>query len=502
MGNSSHQTLSATMSRRVLIDAAVGVGLLVMLVAVVLWDSSREQAAPTSIDLVFILDDGDANSEAIKALKENCLAQAKQYRSEGTICRFAVVPFGDAGNVPSIALTADFGKFAKRLKSTPEEDQGHSSNDVSDALQKALEMEFGEKTDVYFYVVSNTPMEDDDAIDDIAQRMKKRRIPAIVQAKKSEQDFYRPLYRHGCRFFSLTGEDLTEQKFVDAGKITGEARQKSLLSQKERKRKDKAPPKVHMLYTKVAGKSVIEDSEKDKFGNPVGSQYDLGRDGAFEGLQIAVLQLYSGFNFSLPQKALETKGFSIHRWVNRPPEVGEFKRVLEESSQLWIISDQVQRLSEDHLNVITEFFESGRGVYLWGDNEPYFADANYVSNAILGARLQGNLRGSQVVGRKTAGSISGVVEDHLISTGIETIYEGITISTVVGGRDLQPLVYGSAGQVVVSTYDRDKKRLILDGGFTRLYTKWDTAGTGRYVQNAAAWLVNYERFGDDLFKDK
>jgi len=24
---------------------------------------------------------------------------------------------------------------------------------------------------------------------------------------------------------------------------------------------------------------------------------------------------------------------------------------------------------------------------------------------------------------------------------------------------------------------------------------WDNAGTGRYVKNAAAWLVNYERFG-------
>ena len=40
------------------------------------------------------------------------------------------------------------------------------------------------------------------------------------------------------------------------------------------------------------------------------------------------------------------------------------------------------------------------------------------------------------------------------------------------------------------------KRAILDGGFTRLYYKWDTAGTGRYVKNAASWLVNAEKFGD------
>jgi len=35
-----------------------------------------------------------------------------------------------------------------------------------------------------------------------------------------------------------------------------------------------------------------------------------------------------------------------------------------------------------------------------------------------------------------------------------------------------------------------------------LFIKWDTAGTGRYVKNAAAWLVNYERFGDDVLAEK
>ena len=34
--------------------------------------------------------------------------------------------------------------------------------------------------------------------------------------------------------------------------------------------------------------------------------------------------------------------------------------------------------------------------------------------------------------------------------------------------------------------------------FTRLSNKWDSAGTGRYVMNAAAWLANYERFGNEV----
>ena len=51
--------------------------------------------------------------------------------------------------------------------------------------------------------------------------------------------------------------------------------------------------------------------------------------------------------------------------------------------------------------------------------------------------------------------------------------------------------------LVTATYEQDGKRLILDGGFTRLYISWDHAGTGRYVKNAAAWLVNYERFAEE-----
>jgi hypothetical protein len=34
----------------------------------------------------------------------------------------------------------------------------------------------------------------------------------------------------------------------------------------------------------------------------------------------------------------------------------------------------------------------------------------------------------------------------------------------------------------------------VDGGFTRLYNNWESAGTDRYIINAAAWLLNIERF--------
>lgn len=238
-------------------------------------------------------------------------------------------------------------------------------------------------------------------------------------------------------------------------------------------------------------------ANKDKYGNPDGPEFDLAKDGAFKGYQIAVLHLYTGegFDFSLPAAALTEKGFSIKRWTDKPPAAIELAKTLKQSCQLWVISDQTSKLGSDHLVVIRDFFYSGHGVYIWGDNEPYYADANSVAATLFNGRLAGNVLGDRVVHpQKTLGA-GGMVKGHPICTGLESLYEGITIATIDSNSLLQPVVFGSAGNLVVAAHDRDQRRALLDGGFTRLFLKWDTAGTGRYVKNAAAWLVNYERFG-------
>ena len=248
--------------------------------------------------------------------------------------------------------------------------------------------------------------------------------------------------------------------------------------------------------TRVVQKSVAKDS----YGNAQGNQYDLAVDGAFEGQTIAVLHFYAGegFDFSLPKEALAEKGFSVYRWINNAPSPEELQKGLDKACQLWIISDSYQHLNEEHLKVIKKFFDSGKGVYIWGDNQPYYADANYVSKALIGVEMTGNLMGNQVVNLQMEEKKAGVMPNHLITTGLQYVYEGITIATLSDNDDLTPIIYGSADNLVTAVYEKDGKRLILDGGFTRLYVNWDTAGTGRYVKNAAAWLVNYEKFGDKV----
>ena len=237
--------------------------------------------------------------------------------------------------------------------------------------------------------------------------------------------------------------------------------------------------------------------DRDRFGNAAGTDFDLAVDGAFEGNTVAVIQLYD-FSFEDARAALKQKGFSVYRWRHAPPSPEELEKKLKKASQLWIISGDRRLLNEKHLAVIKKFFDSGKGLYIWGDNTPYHADADYVASALFDSSMAGTYWGDQVVAMKTEGQKAGVLPNHLLSTGLENIFEGITIAeiNVVGG--LTPFIWSSDGNVVTAIYDRGGKRAILDGGFTRLYNKWDTAGTGRYVKNAAAWLVNVERFGDDV----
>ena len=249
------------------------------------------------------------------------------------------------------------------------------------------------------------------------------------------------------------------------------------------------PAAIVVLIASYAG-DALGPLELDQYGNPVGDRYDLVGDGSFLGATIAVLHLYTGegFDFRDPGQALQKKGFTIHRWTD-PPAVQDLATVLETASQLWIISSNRRRLNDDHLREIEEFFNKGRGLYIWGDNEPYYADANYVAGELLGVTMGGNVAGGQMIERQALSDGSGF-KPHFVMSGIVRLFEGNTIATIQGNAELEPLIYGSEGNLITAINDKDGKRAVVDGGFTRLFVGWSAAGSARYVQNAAARLVN------------
>eukprot|EP00967_Tisochrysis_lutea_P079192 scaffold108212_cov20-Tisochrysis_lutea.AAC.3 len=115
--------------------------------------------------------------------------------------------------------------------------------------------------------------------------------------------------------------------------------------------------KVSALYSMVAGQSSIAGVKTDIYGNAAGEKYDLGLNQAFKGMELGVLHLYTGegFDFKLPQEALDEKGFKVTRWTSSSiPTPAELKQYLDraEVRQLWVISDMRRHLSKEHIAVI------------------------------------------------------------------------------------------------------------------------------------------------------
>jgi hypothetical protein len=149
---------------------------------------------------------------------------------------------------------------------------------------------------------------------------------------------------------------------------------------------------------------------------------------------------------------------------------------------------------------------------LWGENKPFFKDANIISQRLFKTTMSGDKIGRQKVTLQKEDLVpesalerfiqkvffhshrAGIVRNHPITTGLEFLYEGSTIASIRETDNLTPIMYGSAGNLVTACYDKYGRRAIIDGGYTRLYPEfWDAAGTARFVKNAAAWLANVER---------
>lgn len=257
--------------------------------------------------------------------------------------------------------------------------------------------------------------------------------------------------------------------------------------------------KIKLPYTQWAGHNDVKSAPKDKYGNPNGTNYDLLRDGSMKGYKILIINLCPEWdtcgqreNYDNPIKALENKGFEV---IYRDEFPSDFARMSAYLCQIWLISGNTRTITDEQIRQIKAFYNQGKGVYLWADNDPFYADVNPIIKDLFGSTMSGNYIGEQVIGVQKHIKDVGIVAGHLISTGISNFYEGVTISNVAMTQYLKPLVYSSDKKVVTAYSDVDGKRLLIDGGFTRLCVDWDSAGTDRYVVNAAGWLGNFEKFG-------
>lgn len=250
-------------------------------------------------------------------------------------------------------------------------------------------------------------------------------------------------------------------------------------------------------YSKWAGISNIPTTERDRFGNPEGAQYDLALDGSFKGYKILILNLCEVASMRKAIEAMQKKGFEVELIEGPVPSAHILKKKLEDKCQLWFISQMDLRFDENHYRVMQEFFDEGHGLYVWGDNDPLNTDANFIIQRMFGITMGGDYYAREVLSIQTAPGEPGIVPNHLISTGMVSFFEGDSIASIKIGGGLEPLIYSSDRNIVTAYYDHDGKRALIDGAFTRLWDgDWGTcAGTERYIVNAAVWLANIERHG-------
>jgi hypothetical protein len=291
----------------------------------------------------------------------------------------------------------------------------------------------------------------------------------------------------------------------------------------------------------------------DRFGNPVGD-YGLGRDGEFKGKKLLFWCAFENagrvfFAADNPLwKALETKGFVVARAFGRFDP-----RWLQEADQLWILScgrldtagvppellveaigllppealpsgfttaeyqfivratldvalSPAHLLDERAYTAIEGFVKAGKGLCLLADDEPFTLEANTLARRLFGAGVGGNSladRTATVRGRglgpaevrKFGGQYE--VDHHPLLTGVNFLFEGITVSHVGGSEKLATALPASDGKTLIAISKVPGQRVVIDCGFTRYchgptgrtsYIQ-KTAGTVRLAENIAAFLA-------------
>jgi hypothetical protein len=293
----------------------------------------------------------------------------------------------------------------------------------------------------------------------------------------------------------------------------------------------------------------------DKFGNPVGPTIGLGQDGEFKGKKILFWCAFENagrvfFHQTNPLwKALEAKGFVVN------PAFGRFNPAwLKEADQLWIVSSgryeipggltpdlliaaidllppelvpsgfTVQEykfvvgaaldvafsprhaLDEKALKAIEDFVKAGKGLALLADDEPFTAEADELARRLFGARVGGNYVADKVATVRGRGlrpadlrryGAQFETDDHALLTGVNFLYEGITVSSVGKSDKLDVAMKASDGKTLLAVSKVQGQRVVIDCGFTRYChgpterTSYiaKTPGTIRLAQNIAAYLA-------------
>lgn len=251
------------------------------------------------------------------------------------------------------------------------------------------------------------------------------------------------------------------------------------------------------FYNTVAGQSAIKEAHAyDQYGNPIDSEYDLGRDGAFHNYRILIGQFYTSGDMTDPIHALKLKGFQVENVKN---EIEFIAKLRTNNYQIaWVISSSSIE-SDTFISALTEYHSKGGAIFLFADNLPYICHASEFLHRKFGIVLTGNHPGNKTLRFKENGHFHlGHFGQHEIFTGIQNLFEGVTICHPVyltsrGRSSMVPVATATDGNPCIVVFDppmhSNEGRLCLDCGFTKLFINWNSPGTARFIVNVSCWLA-------------
>merc|ERR1712187_580690 len=119
-------------------------------------------------------------------------------------------------------------------------------------------------------------------------------------------------------------------------------------------------------------------------------------------------------SYEQPVKALREPGFNVIVHVSRSSTVQQMMVSLLRADVVWLVSGKLfsEASFEQFLDALETFHRRGGGIFVWGDNSPFFAHANQLLARLFpgdGVYLDGNDAGSQIMRAHS----DGVTPGHL-----------------------------------------------------------------------------------------
>ncbi|KAL4469878.1 hypothetical protein ABPG72_011099 [Tetrahymena utriculariae] len=285
---------------------------------------------------------------------------------------------------------------------------------------------------------------------------------------------------------------------------------------------DKTENKVSCLnfYTEYAGQigKFENNNKKIEYDDDQNAKnIKLAKENSCSNINLLIGVFYQDRKFyeqvqKNTQDSLKSIGYNKCKLVNKEKD---FINLIEEYDQVWVISNEYfndKGYEQQFTTKIKNHIKQCKGLMIFADNHPFTLHANLILQDIdfgiynkipIKIQLAGNDDGCQIL-RAGKAYTQQEFTNHLITTGLNNIYEGNSICYPEIVSNTPKDIFGNLNIIGVSSANkpcifvldgqRKRGRIGFDCGFTKFMDEyWNKAGNQKFIQNIYTWLCWLEK---------